>query len=115
MPKTPHEATTKEVQYPDDLPGEKWTIAEYAYYDSDDPEDAEELPEDAQYGYWLRAEKAGTDDETWLSCPRTVRERLLEEEAEEGDTFEVLELKRGDAEHDPYHAELRVLSNGDAL
>lgn len=115
MPKTPHEATIKEVQYPDDLPGDKWVITEYAYYHADDPEDAEELPEDAQYGYWLRATMAGTEDETWLSAPRTIRETLLEEGAEEGDTFEVMDLKRGEGDHDPYHADLRILENGDPL
>lgn len=115
MPKTPHEATVKEVQYPDDLVGEKWVIDEYAYYDADDPEDGEELPDDAQYGFWLRATKAGTEEETWLSSPRTIRERLLEENAEEGDCFEILELKRGDGPEDPYHAELRVLENGDSM
>lgn len=115
MPKTPQEATLKEVQYPDDLPGEKWTIVEYAYYDADDDEDAEELPDDAKFGYWLRVEKAGTDEETWACSPRTVREHLLENGADEGDTFEVFEMKRGDGPSDPYYAEMKVLENGDPM
>jgi Fe2+ transport system protein FeoA len=113
MPKSPEEATTKEVQYPDDLPGEKWTIVEYAYYDAQDEDDAEELPEAAQYGWWLRVRPAGRDSETWASAPRDLREKLLELGLEEGDTFEVYELKKGPGDHDPYHAEVDQWTEGD--
>lgn len=113
MPKTPEEATLKEVQYPDDLPGEKWTIVEYAYYDAQDEDDAQELPEDAQYGLWLRARWVGTDEETWLAAPRSLREQLLDLDLDEGDHFEVFEVKKGPGDQDPYHVEMDQHEPGD--
>jgi hypothetical protein len=110
MPKSPDEATTKAVQYPDDLPGEKWTITEYLYWDASDEADREELPEDAKYGLWLPVRRAGTDAETWASCPRALRDWLIENDADEGDTFEVLAMKKGDAPHDPYAVDARMLN-----
>jgi hypothetical protein len=114
MPKTPDETLLNGATYPDDAPGRKWTILEYAYYDAQDPEDAAELPDGAQYGLWLHVEETGTDADTFLAAPRSLREFLHEEGAEEGDTFEVFEMKKGDGQHDPYHVEARLVQPGDS-
>lgn len=113
MPKSPDETLLDGATYPDDAPGKKWTILEYAYYDSEDPEDAEVLPEGAQYGLWLHVEETGTDAETYLASPRSLREFLHENGAEEGSTFEIFEMKKGDGQHDPYHVEARLVEKGD--
>lgn len=115
MPVSPEDATTKDVQYPDDLRGDKWTILDYLYWDAAEESDAEELPDDAQYGLWMPVKKAGTDAETWASCPAALREELEERGVEEGDTFEVLEIEKGPRDHDPYAVDLRILEDGDAI
>lgn len=107
MPKSPEDATIKDVLYPDDLPGKGFETVEYAYYDADDDDDAEELPDEAQYGLWLPCmTPVGADEKKWVSAPRGLREALLEAEYEEGEPFRVLEVDRGPDEHDPYEIEI---------
>lgn len=107
MPLDPEDAATRDVLYPDELEGEALVLDEYAYYDADDEADREELPEAAQYGLWLRVSPVGVDDgETWIAAPRSLREALYFEEAEEGDAFRVLSVERGEAEHDPYEVDI---------
>lgn len=114
MPKKPEETTVKDVQYPDDLPGEKWTISEYLYWDASDEEDREDLPEAAQYGLWLPVHEAGNGEATtWLSCPRALRVALEEAEVAEGTTFEVLDIQKGPNDHDPYTVDIRTVEKGD--
>jgi len=116
MPKSPEDATTKDVLYPDDLAGKKLQIEAYAYWDASDEEDRAELPEDAQYGLFLPVNTTtGDDGRVWASAPRALRDDLMRHEVGEGDWFEVLEVEKGPADHDPYHLETRTVEEGDAL
>lgn len=107
MPKTPEEATAKDALYPDDLPGKALEIVEYAYYDADDDSDADHLPDDARYGWWLPVSEVGVEDsDIWAAAPRDLREALIDVDAAEGDAFRVIEVDKGPKDHDPYQVEI---------
>lgn len=116
MPVEPSESIRKEVLYPDDLPGHgPLVVDEYLYWECEDPDDREELPEDANYGTWLPVQD-GAEERVWISAPRALREFLEEEGAEEGTCFEVLELaKSGPEDHAEYEGEFRIIEEGDPL
>lgn len=122
MPRTPEETTTKEVLYPDDLPGENLQIEEYAYYGClddetpgrcDDCEDCEELPDGAKYGLWLPVEN-GTGRQ-WAAAPRALREDLLELGLDSGDAFRVTQAEKGPHDHDEWHIDVQEVEEGDPL
>lgn len=117
MPTEPSESIKKEVLYPDDLPGYgPLVIDEYLYWETEEQEDREELPEEARYGSWLPIQSNGETSPEWIAAPRCLREFLEGVDAESGTTFEVLELeKSGHEEHAEYQGEFRVIEDGDPL
>jgi hypothetical protein len=111
MPVEPDDSVLKEVYYPDDVTEvDGFQIRErFAFWDSDDSDDSEELPEEARHGLWLPVTPLGHgEEESWLSAPRQLREALVEAEVEAGDSFRVLEMEKGPADHDPYEVEIEA-------
>lgn len=117
MPRSLDESTRKDAIYPDEMArtGDSYLIdadrlnGTVQTWDASDPDDAEALPEDAQYGEWLPVIDA-VDPEygepVWLAAPRALRETLLEAGAEPGDAFRVLAVEKGPEDHDPYEIEI---------
>ena len=110
MPVNPRDSVEKECYYPDDLAdGVGFVIREFAFWDASDDDDAEELPDNAQYGFWLPVSPMSDKDvDAWLSAPRALREDLVDNDAEEGSSFRVLEIAKGEADHAPYSVEIEI-------
>lgn len=112
MPTSARDTVKKDALYPDELVGESLEAdesrlnGELEYWDASDQDDADELPDDARYGWWLPVRIVGTDDERWMASPRAVREAFLEEEISPGEAFRIVGLEKGPADHDPYECEL---------
>lgn len=118
MPTEPSESIKKEVLYPDDLPGYgPLVIDEYLYWECEEKEDRDDLPEGARYGTWLPIQANGSETAPeWIAAPRCLREFLEEVDAEQGTCFEVLELEKFEhADHAPYEGEFKVIEEGDPL
>lgn len=114
MPTKSRDTIEQDAQYPDSLTGMGWVIdpdrlnGEVLYWDADDPEDQEDLPDGAQYGWWLPVHPAGEPDlARWAAAPRALREAIADLALEPGDAFEVTDVESGEAEHDPYTVEVR--------
>lgn len=97
------DSVSKDVWYPDDLPelGRVELV-------SDAPIPAEEVEiEEAQYGQWIEV-RNGQDDPVFAAAPTDLRAFLGEAIEEHGTTdlvFEVTEISKGPADHDPYEIE----------
>lgn len=90
-------SATKDVLFPDDLPGRgPVTVV-------GEPLDAEEIESDTvQYG--TLAELANGHGAEYVVCPVALRDEIATRWIvdEESATFEVLEASRGPDEHDPW-------------
>lgn len=112
MPSKPEDTVRKDALYPDELVGQGLEPdptrlnGGLAYWDASDDDDAEELPDDARYGWWLPVTHVGEDTEVWMAAPRSVREAILEAGIEPGEAFRIVGLEKGPADHDPYEAEV---------
>lgn len=121
MPTSARDATTDDALYPDQLPGRRLELdpdrldGELEVWDARDDDDAEALPDGADYGNWLPVvDHSGPEArEVWASAPRGLLEELLEAGAEPGDYVEVGAHHRGDAEHDPHTFEDVILTGPD--
>lgn len=115
MPSKGRDTTTEEVLYPDSLPGKGFQVREEATNEGhiwfwDAEEDGAELPDDANFGWFLPVyHPVGTDVERWVSAPRALRDALVDGwDWDEIDAFRVLEVEKGDLEHDPYEIEVEI-------
>lgn len=109
MPVEPQDSIEKECYYPDDVQTvDGFTIRDtFAFWDVQDDDDADDLPEDANYGLWLPVTPLSNGEaDAWLSAPRMLRELLVEAEADVDDSFRVLEMEKGPADHDAYDVEI---------
>lgn len=115
MPTSADDTVTKEVLYPDSLSGETLELDPdgrlngqgMAFWNADDPGDAESLPEGAKRGWWLPVDSA-EHGQVWAAMPRELRERIAE--LESGDIIEVLSCEKGPGETDPYMVEIALLT-----
>lgn len=105
MPTKAEDSVRKDVLYPDELQG-KSLIARgedgvLAFWDAEDDDDAEELPEDARYGWFLPVSDVYDDWTGWASMPRSLRMELLKADVKPGDGFHVKRLQQDeDAEEE---------------
>lgn len=118
MPTRADDTVTKEVLYPDDLTGETLEIdpegrlnGELAFWNAEDPEDTEDLPDGAKRGWWLPVDSAD-HGQVWASMPRDLRESLAEKGLTSGDIIEVLSHEKGPGDTDPWMAEVAVITDG---
>lgn len=112
MPVSSRDRLSKDALYPDELVGQGLVPCpdrlngELEWWDASDDDDAEELPDDARYGWWLPVQPVGGDEKVWMAAPRAVSETLDELGVEPGEAFRFVGLEKGPADHDPYEAEV---------
>jgi len=105
------DSATKDVLYPDDLPGygPVQVVSE--------PIEAEDVPsEEARYG--LFAELGGDSPPQYMATPIQVRSLIGDAVESEGGlpvVVEVFEAERGPSDDDPWEIDGRVVEDGDPL
>ena len=94
-----------ELVFPDGATGQ-YSLRERSVYAAE--EVREELDGDVlKYGDWLPVEELETGDEAWLIAPSELRSRLVEDEVQAGEQFEIVTMsKQGLEQSDPYRVEL---------
>lgn len=105
------EETVSEVRllFPDEASGTEFRLSEDAVYDAG--EVREETESDVpKYGKWLPVKIDGK--ETYMTAPRELREELMSESAEPGQSFEITRMeKSGQDDSAPYEVNLEPVSD----
>lgn len=97
-----------ELIFPDEATGKQYKLRELAVYEAEEVRDQLGGSDVPKYGKWLPVELRD-DDEAWLCAPSSLRERLVDEDVTEADTFTVTSLdKTGHEQSAPYRAEIDV-------
>ena len=94
-----------ELVFPDDATG-RYSLRERSVYGAE--EVREELDGDVpKYGSWLPVTELDQDREAWLSAPSALRSRLVEDDTQIGERFEIVTMtKIGTQQSDPYRVEI---------
>lgn len=113
MPTDPEE-TLRDGIYPDDLRQMDRIILHDRYaegfWNADDDDDAQDLPDDCGHGWWIPISSGGPSDEPrWLSAPEELRTWLVRKDLDPGDRFRVKSIERGPEDHDPYEMEIEEI------
>lgn len=116
MPVSPTDSL-RDALYPDDLPQEERIIVHSKFSEgfwvAEDDDDAQDLPDDANYGHWMPVVGSGPDDEPrWMSAPEAVRAWIVKKNIEPGDHLRVRTIEKGEMDHDPYEVDLELVENG---
>lgn len=94
------ESATKDVLFPDDLPG-RGPVRVVG-----EPLEADQIETDSvEHG--IVAELHETHAAEYVICPLALREEIAERWKNGSSTFEVLEAERGPKDHDPWEFEFR--------
>lgn len=111
MPTEP-EDSLRDALYPDDLTGAgRLRIREWAFYHAREDDDAEQLPDDANEGWWLPVHIG--DTERFIAAPEELRQELIRKDAGEGTVFKVSSCERtGEEDHAPYAVDVTIMDDG---